>query len=32
VVEHLEKVHPSSLIVEEIRRWRYLLWDEYIEG
>jgi hypothetical protein len=28
-VEHLEKSSP--LIFEEIRRWRYLLWDDYIE-
>jgi len=29
MVEHLEKRSP--LIVEEIHRWRYLLWDDYIE-
>jgi len=29
LVEHLEKSAP--LIFDEIRRWRYLLWDEYIE-
>lgn len=29
LVEHLEKSTP--LIFEEIRRWRYLLWDDYIE-
>jgi len=26
MVEHLE--NNSHLIFEEIRRWRYLLWDE----
>ncbi len=29
LVEHLEKSSP--LIFAEIERWRYLLWDEYIE-
>jgi hypothetical protein len=29
LVEHLEKSSP--LIFEEIKRWRYLLRDEYIE-
>jgi hypothetical protein len=29
MVEHLE--NNSHLIFEEIRRWRYLLWDEWIE-
>jgi hypothetical protein len=28
-VEHLENNAP--LIFEEIRRWQYLLWDDYIE-
>jgi hypothetical protein len=28
-VEHLENNAP--LIFDEIKRWRYLLWDEYIE-
>jgi len=29
LVEHLENNAP--LIFDEIRRWRYLLWDDYIE-
>ena len=29
MVEHLEKSSP--LIVDEIHRWRDLLWDDYIE-
>ena len=29
VVEHLQKSSP--LIFDEIRRWRYLLWDDYID-
>jgi len=29
MVEHLE--NNSHLIFEEIRRWRYLLWDEWLE-
>ena len=29
MVEHFE--NNSHLIFEEIRRWRYLLWDEWIE-
>jgi hypothetical protein len=29
LVEHLE--NNSPLIFAEIERWRYLLWDEYIE-
>ena len=29
LVEHLEKSSP--LIVEEIRRWRDLIWDDYLE-
>jgi hypothetical protein len=28
-VEHFEK--SLLLIFDEIRRWRYLLWDDYIE-
>lgn len=28
LVEHLEKSSP--LIVEEVRRWRELLWDDWI--
>jgi hypothetical protein len=27
MVEHLEKSSP--LIVDEVRRWRDLLWDDY---
>jgi hypothetical protein len=29
MVEHPE--NSSPLIVEEIRRWRYLLWDDWVE-
>jgi hypothetical protein len=29
LVEHLQKSSP--LIFEEIRRWRYLIWDDYVE-
>jgi hypothetical protein len=29
LVEHLEKSSP--IIVDEIHRWRYLLWGDYIE-
>jgi hypothetical protein len=29
MVEHLEKSSP--LLFEEIRRWRYLLGDDYID-
>lgn len=29
VVEHLEKSSP--LIIEEVRRWRDLLWDDYLD-
>lgn len=29
MVEHLENSAP--LIVEEIQRWRYLLWDDWVE-
>jgi len=29
MVEHLQKSSP--LIFDEIRRWRYLLWDDYID-
>lgn len=29
LVEHLEKSSP--LIIEEIRRWRDLIWDDYLE-
>jgi len=29
MVEHLE--NSSPLIFDEIRRWRYLLWDDWIE-
>jgi len=29
LVEHLE--NSSPLIVEEVRRWRDLLWDEYLD-
>jgi hypothetical protein len=29
LVEHLEKSSP--LIEEEIRRWRYLLWVDWVE-
>jgi hypothetical protein len=29
MVEHLEKSSP--LIVEEIHRWRDLLWDDYLD-
>jgi hypothetical protein len=29
LVEHLEKSSP--LIIEEVHRWRDLLWDEYLD-
>jgi hypothetical protein len=29
MVEHLEKSSP--LIIEEVRRWRDLIWDEYLD-
>lgn len=29
MVEHLQKSSP--LIADEIRRWGYLLWDEWVE-
>ena len=29
LVDHIEKNSP--LIEEEVRRWRYLLWDDYTE-
>jgi hypothetical protein len=29
MVEHLENNAP--LIFDEIKRWRYLLWDDYLE-
>lgn len=29
MVEHLE--NSSPLIIEEIRRWRDLLWDDYLD-
>ncbi|MBP9852853.1 hypothetical protein KBC77_02575 [Candidatus Saccharibacteria bacterium] len=29
LVEHLEKSSP--LIIEEVRRWRDLLWDDYLD-
>jgi hypothetical protein len=29
MVEHLE--NSSPLIIEEVRRWRDLLWDDYLD-
>jgi hypothetical protein len=29
LVEHLE--NSSPLIIEEVRRWRDLLWDDYLD-